>query len=101
MFSADWGNNGLNPIGGSHWFRQDVTITDIAPGSDAILRLGCIVDADSVYVNGIFIGNTTYQYPPRIYRIPAGVLKPDKTILLYASSAMVANQVLSKKSPIK
>lgn len=75
MFSADWGNNGLNPIGGSHWFRQDVTITDIAPGSDAILRLGCIVDADSVYVNGIFIGNTTYQYPPRIYRIPAGVLK--------------------------
>lgn len=30
---------------------------------------------DSVYVNGIFIGNTTYQYPPRIYRIPAGVLK--------------------------
>ena len=75
MFSAGWGNNGLNPTGGSHWFRQHVTITDIAPGSDAILRLGCIVDADSVYVNGIFIGNTTYQYPPRIYRIPAGVLK--------------------------
>lgn len=76
MFSADWENNGLNPIGGSHWFRQDVIITDIMPGSDSTLRLGCVVDADSVYVNGIFIGNTTYQYPPRIYRIPAGVLKP-------------------------
>lgn len=75
MFSDGWGNNGLNPIGGSHWFRQDVTMAGIAPGSDAILRLGCIVDADSVYVNGTFIGNTTYQYPPRIYKIPAGVLR--------------------------
>ena len=37
--------------------------------------MGCIVDADSVYVNGIFVGTTGYQYPPRIYRIPAGVLK--------------------------
>lgn len=78
MFSTDWGNNGLNPIGGSHWFRQNVTITDIMPGSDATLRLGCIVDADSVYVNGVFIGNTSYQYPPRIYRIPAGVLRTGK-----------------------
>ena len=44
-------------------------------GKEAIIRMGCIVDADSVYVNGHFVGNTTYQYPPRIYRIPAGVLK--------------------------
>ena len=36
---------------------------------------GCIVDADSVYVNGTFVGNVTYQYPPRIYHIPAGLLK--------------------------
>lgn len=75
MFSADWGNNGLNPTGGSHWFRQNITINGMTPDSEATLRLGCIVDADSVYVNGTFIGNTTYQYPPRIYKIPAGVLR--------------------------
>lgn len=40
--------------------------------------MGCIVDADSVYVNGHFVGNTTYQYPPRKYNIPAGVLKAGK-----------------------
>ncbi len=75
MFSSDWGNNGLNPTGGSHWLRQDVIIPDLLPDSKAILRLGCVVDADSVYVNGVFVGNTTYQYPPRIYTIPAGILK--------------------------
>lgn len=78
MFSAGWGNNGLNPIGGSHWLRKDVDIPQNYSGKEAILRLGCIVDADSVYVNGQFVGTTGYQYPPRIYRIPAGLLKAGK-----------------------
>ena len=75
MFSDDWGNDGLNPVGGSHWLRKDITIPAALEGKEAIIRMGCIVDADSVYVNGHFVGNTTYQYPPRIYKIPAGVLK--------------------------
>lgn len=75
MFSKEWGNNGLNPVGGSHWLRKDIMIPTDMAGKEGIIRMGCIVDADSVYVNGHFVGNTTYQYPPRIYRIPAGVLK--------------------------
>ncbi len=75
MFSRDWGNNGLNPIGGSHWLRKEVEVPQEWEGQEAVIRLGCIVDADSVFVNGVFVGNTTYQYPPRIYPIPAGVLK--------------------------
>ena len=75
MFSDDWGNDGLNPVGGSHWLRKDITVPAAMEGQEAIIRMGCIVDADSVYVNGHFVGNTTYQYPPRIYKIPAGVLK--------------------------
>lgn len=75
MFSPTWGNNGLNPTGGSHWLRKDVEVPQTWNGKEAVLRLGCIVDADSVYVNGVFVGTTSYQYPPRIYRIPAGVLK--------------------------
>ena len=64
MFSQSWGNNGLNPIGGSHWLRQDIEIPQSWNGKEATLRLGCIVDADSVYVNGVFVGTTGYQYPP-------------------------------------
>lgn len=75
MFSDEWGNDGFNPVGGSHWLRKDVNIPTEMAGKEAVIRMGCIVDADSVYVNGHFVGNTTYQYPPRIYRIPAGVLK--------------------------
>ena len=75
MFSKEWGNDGLNPVGGSHWLRKSIRIPAEFAGKEAVIRMGCIVDADSVYVNGHFVGNTTYQYPPRIYRIPAGVLK--------------------------
>jgi sialate O-acetylesterase len=75
MFDTAWGNNGLNPIGGSYWFRQTVDLPDADTTQDATLRLGCIVDADSVYVNGTFVGNITYQFPPRIYRIPASLLR--------------------------
>ena len=75
MLSQDWGNDGLRPQGGSHWLRKDFEVNGKMTGKEAVLRLGCIVDADSAYVNGHFVGNTTYQYPPRIYRIPAGVLK--------------------------
>jgi sialate O-acetylesterase len=75
MFTKSWGNDGLNPAGGSHWLRKDIDIPSELAGKEAVIRMGCIVDADSVYVNGHFVGNTTYQYPPRIYRIPAGILK--------------------------
>lgn len=78
LFSTDWGTNGLNPINGSHWFRKEVEVPQDWNGKEATLRLGCIVDADSVYVNGTFVGTVSYQYPPRIYTIPAGVLKAGK-----------------------
>lgn len=78
LYSTGWGSNGLNPINGSHWFRKEVEVPQSWNGKEATLRLGCIVDADSVYVNGTFVGTISYQYPPRIYTIPAGVLKAGK-----------------------
>ena len=69
-----WSNDGLNPVNGSHWLRKDITLPRSMAGKPGVVRLGCIVDADSVYVNGTFVGTTSYQYPPRIYNIPAGVL---------------------------
>ena len=75
MFSKKWGNDGMNPRGGSHWLRKSFKVSRKMAGKEGILRLGCIVDADSVYVNGQFVGSTGYQYPPRIYRIPEGLLK--------------------------
>ncbi len=75
MFSEAWGTNGLNPVAGSHWLRKDVNLSPGWDGAPAVLRLGCITDADSAFVNGVFVGATGYMYPPRIYNIPAGVLR--------------------------
>lgn len=78
LFSTNWGTNGLNAINGSHWFRKEVEVPQSWEGKGATLRLGCIVDADSVFVNGQFVGTTSYQYPPRVYTVPAGILKGGK-----------------------
>lgn len=81
MFSKDWGWKNGYPVNGSHWFRQTVNLTAEQAGKDAVLRLGCMVDADSVFVNGTFVGNTFYQYPPRIYRVPASLLHAGENLV--------------------
>jgi len=51
-------------------------------GKPAKLFMGRIVDADFVYVNGTLVGSISYQYPPRRYEVPAGLLKPGKNIIV-------------------
>ncbi len=75
MFSPSWAMRQGRPAAGSHWLRKDFTLTAQMAQGEAVLRLGCMVDADSVYVNGRLVGSTGYQYPPRIYKVPAGLLR--------------------------
>ena len=63
---------------GSIWLRKDFEVPASMTGQEAILRLGCIVDSDSAFINGTFVGSISYQYPPRIYNIPVGLLKEGK-----------------------
>lgn len=71
-----WGlDDKAYPINGSFWFRKTIDLPLHLANKQATLRLGCIVDADSVFVNGVFVGSTAYQYPPRKYTIPANLLK--------------------------
>ena len=76
IFTVDWAEDEKGQaICGSHFFTRTVDLTEEEAAGEAILHLGAIVDADSVFVNGTFVGNTTYMYPPRNYKVPAGVLK--------------------------
>ena len=75
MFSREWASRNWRPLNGTHWFRKNIEIPESWTLCDAVLRLGCIVDADSVFVNGHFVGSVSYQYPPRIYKVPANILK--------------------------
>ncbi|EKU91285.1 sialate O-acetylesterase [Bacteroides oleiciplenus] len=81
MFSYQLGDRNGYPVSGSHWFRQHIRLTSAQADKDAILRLGCMVNADSVYVNGVFVGTTSYQYPPRIYKVPASVLRSGENLV--------------------
>ncbi|MCF8336194.1 MAG: sialate O-acetylesterase, partial [Bacteroidales bacterium] len=70
-----WSEGGPGKMNGVVWFRRKVDVPSVmAAGKPAKLILGRIVDADSAFVNGRYVGNTTYQYPPRIYDIPGGLL---------------------------
>jgi len=66
---------------GIYWFEKDVDLPAEAQGCSGTLWLGVLVDADRVWLNGSEVGRTYYQYPPRIYPIPQGLLKAGKNTL--------------------
>ena len=70
-----WPSAKPGPVNGVVWFRKKVDIPSSMIGKPAKIILGRIVDADSVFINGVFVGTTSYQYPPRRYDIPSGLLK--------------------------
>ena len=69
-----WANTQLGSKNGVVWFRKKIDVPSSMAGKSAKLILGRIVDADSAFVNGVFVGTVSYQYPPRRYDVPAGVL---------------------------
>jgi sialate O-acetylesterase len=77
-----WEDQGIKDLNGVVWYRREIEIPQSMVGKDAKLFLGRIVDADKVYINGREVGNTTYQYPQRRYKIPAGVLRAGKNVFV-------------------
>lgn len=73
-----WQQRGVIAGNGAVWFRRDVTLSPGVARQPGLLVLGRIVDADVAYVNGVEVGHTTYQYPPRRYPIPDGLLRAGK-----------------------
>lgn len=76
---------------GAVWVRKNIELTPAQAAKKATLWLGCIVDGDQVYINGQQIGQTGYQYPPRIYAVPAGVLKPGTNSISIRITSYSAN----------
>lgn len=72
-----WAKEELGYLHGVVWFRKEVNLSKM-DGKTAHIELGRIVDADSVFVNGNFVGTTSYQYPPRKYTFDTKFLKEGK-----------------------
>lgn len=79
LVKGEWGDPGV--LRGVHYLRQTIDLPAQWKGREATLRLGTLVDADITYVNGKKVGETTYQYPPRIYHIPSGVLREGTNVV--------------------
>lgn len=65
---------------GSLWFYREVELEN-EPEGEGFLYLGELIDSDRTYINGQFVGETFYRYPPRKYTVPAGVLHKGKNII--------------------
>lgn len=67
---------------GSVWLRQHIIIDKKHAGKPARLLLGTLFDQDITYLNGKEIGHTYYQYPPRRYDIPEGLLREGDNVIV-------------------
>ena len=67
---------------GSLWLRQHIHIDAIHAGKKAQLLLGTLYDCDYTYINGKLVGNTGYQYPPRRYQVPEGLLREGDNVIV-------------------
>ncbi|RZK39576.1 MAG: sialate O-acetylesterase [Pedobacter sp.] len=77
-----WSDQGVKRLNGIIYFRKEIELPAFLSGMPARLLMGNITDADSTFINGVFVGNTTYQYPPRNYNVPSGVLKSGRNIIV-------------------
>jgi len=66
---------------GTYWLRQHIYIDAAHAGKAAMLKVGTLYDADITYVNGQQVGRTYYQYPPRRYQVPAGLLREGDNVI--------------------
>ena len=95
-----WRENGLN-IRGTVWMRKDFEIPESMEGRHAKLSMGTLVHNDVVFVNGVYVGSTGYEYPPRRYQIPAGVLRKGKNTIAVRLNAPAGNGEFIKDKPYK
>jgi sialate O-acetylesterase len=77
-----WEDQGVRDLDGVVWYRREINVPKSMTGIEATVKLGRIVYADELYINGQKVGNTTYEYPQRLYKIKADILKPGKNIFV-------------------
>ncbi len=63
------------------WFRKEITLPDPLPAGKAMVFLGVIEKMDTTYINGKWVGASSWVENPRAYFINDGVLKPGKNVI--------------------
>jgi len=74
---GNFSDAGLENFCGVLWLAKDFEAGEDFAVKNAEVWLGTIVDSDTVFINGVEIGNTGYRYPPRKY-VSKGLVKKGK-----------------------
>ena len=78
---ALWERHGYDGLDGIAWYRTAITLTEAQAAAPARLSLGPIDDNEITWINGIEVGRTNGYSVPRLYDVPASVLKPGRNVL--------------------
>lgn len=95
-----WRENELE-VKGTVWMRKEFEVPVSMAGRHARLSMGTLVHNDKVYVNGVLVGSTGYEYPPRRYDIPAGVLREGRNVIAVRLNAPGGNGEFVKDKPYR
>ena len=63
------------------WFRREIVLPDNLPAGAATLRLGVVEKMDTTFVNGRWVGASSWVENPRAYSLAPGVLHPGRNLL--------------------
>jgi sialate O-acetylesterase len=73
------------------WFRKGFTLPDPLPDGPARIELGSISKMDTTYVNGQWVGASSWVENPRAYFVKDGILKPGKNVIAIRVFKLAAN----------
>jgi sialate O-acetylesterase len=72
---------GVAEVPGIGWFRREFTLPDPLPAGTPVLHLGVIEKMDTAWLNGRWVGASSWVENPRAYQIGDGILKPGKNVI--------------------
>lgn len=75
---AMWEDAGLAGFDGVVWFRTEFDLPENWAGEDLDVHLGPIDDQDTTWINGAEVGSTSGWRTPRVYNVPARLLRPGR-----------------------
>ena len=76
-----WGVPALADYNGIIWYRREIDLTADQARGAATIALGAVDDADRTWVNGQGVGGSSLASQPRVYALPAGLLKPGRNVI--------------------
>jgi sialate O-acetylesterase len=69
---------GLADVPAVVWFRRDFTLPDPLPTGEVTLHLGVVEKMDTSYINGHWVGASSWVENPRAYHVATNLLKPGR-----------------------